>query len=745
MECNRDEAIRAKTIAEKKLADKDFAGAKKFTLKAQTLYPELDGISQMFTTLDVYISAEKKVSGEVDWYGILGVNPSDDDETIRKQYRKLALILHPDKNKSVGADGAFKLLSEAWSLLSDKAKRLAYNRRRSLRGCLQKVPSQSGGPSAASGVNSFQNLATSKPKSRRTITTTGMGPASVFPPVPPPASDPPPVFHRADTFWTICHKCKMHYEYLKVYLNHTLLCSNCHKPFLAKETAPPVNFSRSAHSSAHQQYHDLSNHAPSGKPVTNQYNPGRSPAATHNSEGAPSSHCSNNNTNSFLGPFCNTDPSIASKAADVVQRVNERLRRDNTDPSIASKAVDVVQRVNERLGRDNTDPSIASKAANVVQRVNERLRREREELSAGWPSKNRKVDGSEQSSFRTPYQMSMGNDTGSICKLRTTIFETDGAYGFYSMNNKINSNRELSPLEIRSMLMQKAQKEICRKISEWLSEEEVESNKANHTRTFTGSNGNGNCASSVKKGLCQTMDTQEHQEPAMMVPDPDFHDFDLDRTENSFQDNQVWAAYDDEDGMPRFYALVHKVFSRSPLKMKISWLNSKTTTEFGQIDWIGRGFRKTCGEFRVGRHELYKSLNSFSQKVEWSKTPRGSVLIYPRKGEVWALYRNWSCDWNEHVPDNVIHQYEMVEVVDDYNEEQGVAVSPLVKFAGFRTVFHPRTDQSEVKKILKEEMFRFSHQVPKYLLTGEEAHNSPKGCLELDPAATSMELLPNEA
>ncbi|KAJ9539600.1 hypothetical protein OSB04_026106 [Centaurea solstitialis] len=661
MECNRDEAIRAKRFAEKKLVAKDFAGAKKFTLKAQTLYPELDGILQMVTILDVYISAEKKVCGEVDWYGILGVNPSDDDETIRKQYRKLALILHPDKNNSVGADGAFKLLSEAWSLLSDKAKRLAYNHKRSL----------SGGPSTASSVNSFHNLATSKPT------------------VPPPAPDPPPAFHRTDTFWTICHRCKMHYEYLKVYLNHNLLCPNCKKPFLAKKTAPPVKISRSAHSSPHQQHHDLSNHAPSRKPVTN-----------HHSGGPPSSHHSNNIRNSFLGPFCNTDPSIASKAADVVQRANERLRRDNTDSSISSKA------------------------AEVVQLVNERLRREREELSAGLPSKNRKVDGIEQSSFGTSYQMPMGNDTGNISTLRTTVFETDGAYRFYSMNN---SNRELSPLEIRNMLMQKAQKEICRKISEWFSEE---------AKTFTGSNGNSDCTSSVEKGLCQTMDTQDDQEPAMMVPDPDFHDFDLDRTENSFQDNQVWAAYDDEDGMPRFYALVHKVFSRNPLKMKISWLNSKTTTEFGHIDWVGRGFRKTCGEFRVGRHELYKSLNSFSKKVEWTKTPRGSVLIYPRKGEVWALYRNWSRDWNEHIPDNVIHQYEMVEVVDDYNEEQGVTVCPLVKFAGFRTVFHPRTDESEVKTILKQEMFRFSHQVPKYLLTGEEAPNSPKGCLELDPAAT---------
>ena len=84
MECNKDEAFRAKEIAERKVTEKDYAGAKKFALKAQNLYPGLDGIAQMLTTLDVYISAENKVSGEADWYGMLGVNPCANDEAVRK-------------------------------------------------------------------------------------------------------------------------------------------------------------------------------------------------------------------------------------------------------------------------------------------------------------------------------------------------------------------------------------------------------------------------------------------------------------------------------------------------------------------------------------------------------------------------------------------------------------------------------------------------------------------------------------
>ncbi|XP_024969153.1 uncharacterized protein LOC112508686 [Cynara cardunculus var. scolymus] len=257
MECNRDEAIRAKTIAEKKLAEKDFAGAKKFTLKAQSLYPELDGISQILIALNVYISSENKVNGESDWYGVLDVKPSDDEETIRKQYRKLALMLHPDKNKSVGADGAFKILSEAWSLLSDKAKRSVYDQRRNSRGFHQKVKlsPQSGRPSTSPspGVNGVYR-ATSKPNNWNSGTTTRSGPGSVPhrapPPHPPPPPPPPTVVHdyACDTFWTVCRICKMHYEYMKVYVNRTLLCPNCQKPFHAVEMAPPINFPKAGQS-----------------------------------------------------------------------------------------------------------------------------------------------------------------------------------------------------------------------------------------------------------------------------------------------------------------------------------------------------------------------------------------------------------------------------------------------------------------------------------------------------------------
>ncbi|KAL0657460.1 hypothetical protein Bca4012_078045 [Brassica carinata] len=72
--------------------------------------------------IDVYISGS-----ESDCYGILGVDTLSDDEAVKKQYKKLALLPHPDKNRLSGAEGAFKLVLDAWSLLSDKAKRVSYD------------------------------------------------------------------------------------------------------------------------------------------------------------------------------------------------------------------------------------------------------------------------------------------------------------------------------------------------------------------------------------------------------------------------------------------------------------------------------------------------------------------------------------------------------------------------------------------------------------------------------------------
>ncbi|GAU44263.1 hypothetical protein TSUD_400090 [Trifolium subterraneum] len=695
MECNKDEAVRAKEIAERKFSEREYIGSKKFALKAQNLYPDLEDISQFLTTIDIYISAENKVSGEMDWYGILGVSPFADEETVRKQYRKLALTLHPDKNKSLGAEGAFKLVSEAWSLLSDKTKRLEYNQKRSLKNFQHTTPNRAGHPSNVPTSNGYYHFKKNATSNARTGNNKPRAPS---------ASVPPPQ-KKAETFWTLCNKCRTHYEYLRVYLNHTLLCPNCNEAFVAVERGPPPNVFKPSNLSSHQQHQNSRRHAGSNNSNL-QWGSQSRMAGVGSTDGSSS---------------------VAAQAASVVQKASEKVKREGA-PSIAEwERIQMSKRGDGSMKKRKTDDG----------RVN------------GFPG-------------YMPNHMAMGHGAaglGSFSDPGKTNLEKERTYGFSGLAGKQHySMRELSMFELRNMLVDKARTEIRKELQELRLKAEAKMTNKNkegkrQKSTFNGkttgsekcgeSNVNGNKHLDVDSLPVTSDDTVKKSQAyvTINVPDPDFHNFDLDRAEGSFAEDQVWAAYDDDDGMPRYYARIHKVISLKPFRMRISWLNSRSNSELGPIDWVGSGFYKTCGDFRTGKHEVTESLNSFSHKVRWTKGTRGVVRIFPGKGEVWALYRNWSADWNEQTPDDVIHKYDMVEVLDDFSEEQGILVTPLVKSPGFRTVFQRHNDHNEVRRIPKEEMFRFSHQVPNHLLSGLEAHNAPIGCRELDPAATPLDLL----
>ncbi|KAL0368194.1 UNVERIFIED_CONTAM: Chaperone protein DnaJ [Sesamum calycinum] len=73
----------------------------------------------------------------INWYLVLGVNENADVDGIRKQYHKLALQLHPDKNKHSKAETAFKLVSEAYYCLSDNGRRAAFDLERKAISCCE--------------------------------------------------------------------------------------------------------------------------------------------------------------------------------------------------------------------------------------------------------------------------------------------------------------------------------------------------------------------------------------------------------------------------------------------------------------------------------------------------------------------------------------------------------------------------------------------------------------------------------
>lgn len=74
------------------------------------------------------VEAVQRILACKNYYEILGVGRDVTDSELKRQYKQLALVLHPDKNRAPQSDEAFKAVSKAYATLSDPTQRNHYDR-----------------------------------------------------------------------------------------------------------------------------------------------------------------------------------------------------------------------------------------------------------------------------------------------------------------------------------------------------------------------------------------------------------------------------------------------------------------------------------------------------------------------------------------------------------------------------------------------------------------------------------------
>lgn len=733
MECNKDEALRAKELAEKKMQSNDFLGAQKVALKAERLYPQLENISQLLAVCNVHCSAHSSTLGsEKDWYGILQIDMMANEVTVKKQYRRLALVLHPDKNKFPGAEAAFKLIGEANMVLSDPAKRALYDSKYRVlsKGAAAKRPSHQVNRNPSARQNNIPNGFGTQFSNLNNIQKTQ------------PTSSAMP-----ETFWTGCPFCNIRYQYYRSFVNRALRCQKCSKPFIA---------------------YDLGSQ---GAPLGPKWNhPGSQdvPLRSNTSQPYQQKEVSNQGTSRMDGTSRMADGAGFTPAQMGSQQGPSRtvgsqpeVRREKPSQVFEDlKAKGKAEKYNKEMGDTNEGAAMPKVNKKNKKRNRKQTVESSESIDTSSSTEPETVDiesgsyppagdGSGFDSFgprrssrlrqHVSYNEGASDDENNFANPLKKVRANQSAGDDTSKQKEAVSGDDLcntKPTGFHGNSKAKATQNGTAHPKVKVQEENANSRKFDEQIARPPSSG-------VEKVEVVDSDSEPDSEPfdnppeLYECPDPEFSDFDKHREESCFAVDQIWACYDTTDGMPRFYCQIRKVLSPE-FGLRFTWLEANPEDQ-GDIEWVEAELPAGCGKFRRGSSQITIDRLTFSHLVQCEKGKRGAFIVYPRKGETWALFKNWDIGWSSDPEKHSNYKYEIVEVLSDFVKDVGIKVNYLDKVSGFVSLFLP-TSQTKVGSffVKPNELYKFSHRIPSFRMTGTEKEGVPVGSFELDPASLPL-------
>ncbi|ESQ29001.1 hypothetical protein EUTSA_v10023288mg [Eutrema salsugineum] len=131
---NGGDAERWLATAEKLLLTGDLNGSKTYAIRAcEADHSLVDHAELILAVADTLIAGESRIRGSTadlpDWYAVLRlVRLTHNPELVATQYSRLAVLLNPSRNRFPYSDQAFRLISDAWYVLSDPSRKALYDR-----------------------------------------------------------------------------------------------------------------------------------------------------------------------------------------------------------------------------------------------------------------------------------------------------------------------------------------------------------------------------------------------------------------------------------------------------------------------------------------------------------------------------------------------------------------------------------------------------------------------------------------
>ncbi|KAF7025551.1 hypothetical protein CFC21_037724 [Triticum aestivum] len=171
----------------------------------------------------------------------------------------------------------------------------------------------------------------------------------------------------------------------------------------------------------------------------------------------------------------------------------------------------------------------------------------------------------------------------------------------------------------------------------------------------------------------------------------DYHNFEEDRLIQQFATGQIWAGYDWEK-FPRRYARINEVLT-DKMQLYVSWFKPCPQSH-EEKNWLSASLPFVCGTFIVEERQIsLSSISMFSHEIS-RDTLNQQLEVFPRLGEVWAIYSDWDIGWCNNPEMRKKSAFSVVEILTSYSEESGCTVAPLVKVGGFRSVFQRFTHEA---------------------------------------------------